>query len=273
VTLATAGGLSALIHGGHGIAVAEALTVSKGDFAITFAITALTCTTCTEAEFIESFALNLAGNQVFKGIFVGLTESERLNQARIYAIAYINSIKQTASYGKVVGKIGEFGNKVSGYWQLFLDKIKSLVQVTRAGNWGVFSKIKMKITTIDTDGWLMGKYVNGELQVIGKTNIAQKWDYIVKTDGQILVGRKHSWLSQGKDVLAAGELKYNNGKLVEISNASGHYLPSTSEASNFLRVFRTGGVNVDNATLTILKEDGTIFKQVSPTASDRLTYY
>ena len=134
MTLAAAGGLSALIHGGHGIAVAQALTVSKGDFAITFAITALTCTTCTEAEFIESFALNLAANQVFKGIFVGLTESERLNQARLYAIAYINSIKQTENYGRVVGKIGEFGNKVSGYWQPFFDKIKSLVQVSGAGN-------------------------------------------------------------------------------------------------------------------------------------------
>ena len=145
--------------------------------------------------------------------------------------------------------------------------------VQGAGNWSVFSKIKMKITSIDADGWLMGKYVNGELQVVGNTNVAQKWDYIVKADGQILVGRKHSWLSQGEDVLAAGELKYNNGKLVEISNSSGHYLPSTSEASNFLRVFRTGGVNVDNATLTILKEDGTIFKQISPTAGDRLTYY
>ena len=131
----------------------------------------------------------------------------------------------------------------------------------------------MKISTIDPDGWLMGKYVNSELQVVGNTNVAQKWDYIVKADGQILVGRKHSWLSQGESVLAAGELKYNNGKIVEISNASGHYLPSTDEASNFLRIFRQAGVKVDDATLTIFKSDGTIFKQVSPTAGDRLTYY
>jgi len=32
-------------------------------------------------------------------------------------------------------------------------------------------------------------------------------------------------------------------------------------------------VMVDDATLTILKSDGTIFKQISPTAGDRLTYY
>jgi len=68
-------------------------------------------------------------------------------------------------------------------------------------------------------------------------------------------------------------VKYNNGKLVQITNASGHYLPNTSETANFLKIFRKAGVKVDDATLTILKEDGTIFKQVSPTSSDRLTYY
>lgn len=87
------------------------------------------------------------------------------------------------------------------------------------------------------------------------------------------MGRKHSWLSQGEDVLAAGELKFNNGKLVEINNASGHYLPSTTEGSNFLRVFREAGVKVDDATLTIIKEDGTILKQISPTSGDRASYY
>jgi hypothetical protein len=140
-------------------------------------------------------------------------------------------------------------------------------------DWSIFSKINMKISSIDKDGWLMGKYVNGELKVLGNTNVAQKWDYIVTSDGQILVGRKHSWLSQGSDVLAAGELKYNNGKLVEISNASGHYRPTTDEASNFLKIFRQANVKVEDATLTILKSDGTIFKQVSPNAADRFIYY
>ncbi|MHA7831416.1 MAG: hypothetical protein ACX93O_09965 [Flagellimonas sp.] len=157
-----------------------------------------------------------------------------------------------------------------------LKSLKWLDDLTKQINnvaWNSFSRIKMKIPSVDINGWLMGKYIDGELQVIGNTNVAQKWDYIVKTDGQILVGRKHSWLSQGEDVLAAGELKFNNGKLVEINNASGHYMPSTDEASNFLRIFREAGVKVEDATLTILKSDGTIFKQISPTAKDRLTYY
>lgn len=60
----------------------------------------------------------------------------------------------------------------------------------------------------------LGKYENGKLNVFGNTKIAQKWDFIVKTNGEILVGRKHSWLSKGEDVLAAGELKFRDGVLV-----------------------------------------------------------
>ena len=118
----------------------------------------------------------------------------------------------------------------------------------------------------------MERYVNGKLEVIGKTKIAQKWDFIVTTKGEILVGRKHSWLSKGEDVLAAGEIKYNNGKLVEISNASGHYLPTIEETSNFLKIFKNAHVDIENVTLTILQKDGTIYKQILSKSKERILY-
>lgn len=134
--------------------------------------------------------------------------------------------------------------------------------------WNIFPKIKIK-GPIDKDGWLMGKYVNGNLEVVGNTQVAQEWDYVVTINREVLVGRKHSWLSKGEDVIAAGTLKYNNGKLVDISNASGHYLPTIEEASNFLRIFKKSGISIDDATLTILKEDGTIYKQIRPNSNER----
>lgn len=118
----------------------------------------------------------------------------------------------------------------------------------------------------------MGRYVNGKLEVLGNQKIAQKWDFIIKQNGEILVGRKHSWLSKGEDVLAAGELKFRNGNLVEINNASGHYLPTIEECSNFLRMFKKAGVDVNKATLTILKSDGNLFKQILPNSNARNTY-
>ena len=135
-----------------------------------------------------------------------------------------------------------------------------------------YYRIKIKNFNLSKDDWLMGRYINGKLEVVGKTKIAQKWDFIVTTKGEILVGRKHSWLSKGEDVLAAGEVKYRNGKLVEISNASGHYLPTIEESSNFLKIFKEVGVDIESATLTILQKDGTIYKQISPNSKERILY-
>ena len=55
----------------------------------------------------------------------------------------VSKFGQTTSYGSLVAKIGEFRNKVSAYWQPFLDKIKSLVQVSGAGRqtWNGFKNI------------------------------------------------------------------------------------------------------------------------------------
>jgi hypothetical protein len=128
---------------------------------------------------------------------------------------------------------------------------------TTATEWN-FSKIKMKITPMDNDGWLMGEYINGKLKIIDDKKKHQNWDYIIKTNGQILVGIKHSWLSKGEDVLAAGELKYNNKKysrLVEISNRSGHYLPSKEESLNFLRIFEQAGVKINGVKFTLLRRN------------------
>ena len=68
---------------------------------------------------------------------------------------------------------------------------------------GVFPRIKNKNPQLSTDGWLMGRYVEGNLEVVGNTQVGQTWDFIMTTNGEILIGRKHTWLSQGDDVLAA----------------------------------------------------------------------
>lgn len=150
--------------------------------------------------------------------------------------------------------------------------LKGLAISNKGTNLNDLPRIKMKNHSIDTDGTSMGRYVDGVLEINGNTQVAGKWDYIVKADGEILVGRKHSFLSQGSDVLAAGELKFNNGKLVDINNLSGHYLPDASETFNFLRIFKKQGVNVDDAFLSIYEGSGNIFRQVPPSSNFRKLY-
>ena len=203
---------------------------------------------------------------------LGLDNQARYNQGKLAFDAV--SMFFGAGEIKAATKSGRLIQTLSTNLKKLNPKViaKKLKHLPKKINWNKFPKIRIKDKNISKDGWLMGRYVNGKLEVIGKTKIAQKWDFIVTTKGEILVGRKHSWLSKGEDVLAAGEIKYNNGKLVEISNASGHYLPTIEETSNFLKIFKNAHVDIENVTLTILQKDGTIYKQILSKSKERILY-
>ncbi len=61
------------------------------------------------------------------------------------------------------------------------------------------------------------------------------YDYVVLEDGTLVVGKHtpnvgHANLAQGKPVKAAGMIKFQNGQVLYIDNASGHYLPIGGKA-------------------------------------------
>ncbi|GAA3589332.1 hypothetical protein GCM10022198_11490 [Klugiella xanthotipulae] len=60
------------------------------------------------------------------------------------------------------------------------------------------------------------------------SRVTTSFNYIVDTDGQLLIAGQrygHIDLSNGADVLAAGEFKLLDGTVIKINNASGHYKP------------------------------------------------
>lgn len=64
--------------------------------------------------------------------------------------------------------------------------------------------------------------------------------------------RGHSYLSRGQDVQAAGTMKINSqGIIRNITNESGHYRPNAAETSNFPKILKQNGFNVDNAWIRI----------------------
>ncbi|MGJ1265609.1 hypothetical protein ACR78F_03950 [Sphingobacterium spiritivorum] len=83
-------------------------------------------------------------------------------------------------------------------------------------------------------------------------------------DGKVLLGRKHTFLSNGDDVLAAGELKIRGGNVVGVNNASGHYQPNVAESNGFLNTLKELGVDVSKSHLSILDASGTVIKHVKP---------
>ncbi|MCX4353844.1 MAG: hypothetical protein OSJ60_19835, partial [Lachnospiraceae bacterium] len=80
----------------------------------------------------------------------------------------------------------------------------------------------------------------------------QEADFIIDMDGNLHIGRGHSYLANGNSVQAAGKMKVNSqGYIRNIINDSGHYQPTVSEALNYPNVLRSAGLNVDNAWIRV----------------------
>lgn len=99
--------------------------------------------------------------------------------------------------------------------------------------------------------------------------------YVISEDKKIYSGRgakyilHHSSFLAGGDVIAAGKLMTSNGKVIYISNNSGHYRPSAQYLLQAIRHFHDLGVLSPNAIVDFrhhgklgLKEGIEVLKQV-----------
>ncbi|NNM58348.1 MAG: hypothetical protein HKM04_00845 [Legionellales bacterium] len=62
--------------------------------------------------------------------------------------------------------------------------------------------------------------------------------YNLNSEPQLLCcndGKHHSYLANGKKVLAAGTIQFEQGELVQVTNNSGHYKPTDSEMLDFIK--------------------------------------
>ena len=79
---------------------------------------------------------------------------------------------------------------------------------------------------------------------------ARWFDYVVLEDnnlvlGERIVGQGHAHLAQGRDIRAAGQVQVSGGRIIQVDNASGHYLPSGSDTRHAaLEAFRAHGFQV-----------------------------
>ncbi len=86
--------------------------------------------------------------------------------------------------------------------------------------------------------------------ILLKQRGARWYDYVVRENGDLTIGERlpgqgHANLAQGQEVRAAGQVQVVAGKIVEIDNASGHYLPKGTNARRAaLEAFRASGFEV-----------------------------
>ena len=100
----------------------------------------------------------------------------------------------------------------------------------------------------------------------GKINIENgihNVDFVIDMDGNLRIGRGHSYLSGGQNVQAAGTIKVNSsGYIRNITNESGHFQPTVPEALNYPQIFKDIGLNVDNAWIRISEFDASVSNYV-----------
>lgn len=97
------------------------------------------------------------------------------------------------------------------------------------------------------------------------TSNATTWDgkksaiFVMDEQGNIFASKyqevglfHHSSLGQGLPVSMAGEIKVVNGVIVDISNQSGHYMPTPSFMNSAMNALRDQGVDLANANIRVL---------------------
>ena len=83
-------------------------------------------------------------------------------------------------------------------------------------------------------------------------NGIQEVDFVIDMDGNLHLGRGHSFLANGKNVQAAGQLKVNSqGYVRRIDNLSGHYSPNVEQGKLFPSVLNKAGIETKNAWLEL----------------------
>ncbi len=117
---------------------------------------------------------------------------------------------------------------------------------------------------IPTNGRIDGvaKIVDGRINIDKSISTNREIDFVIDKAGNLILGEKHQFLSNGKSVQAAGTMKVANGKVRKITNLSGHFRPTVEESRKFPEILRKMGLDLKNTHLELweykLNSDGLI---------------
>ncbi len=198
------------------------------------------------------FALLGSGvNATTRTLGVGrlMLSGQNLNRARL-----IYGLRAGLQNGPMIAKAG------SQFWaapivRTFLQSpqfaaLPPKVRAVAAPGTGVITN-KFPNEALPTDGKIFGQasISNGKISLSGR-QLPRDVDFVVTTDGRLILGRRHHLLGDRGDVLAAGQMKLNGrGAVRQVDNLSGHYRPTLKEAEAFPDIFRSLGIDLSHTRL------------------------
>ncbi|MEL7264730.1 MAG: Hint domain-containing protein [Planctomycetota bacterium] len=102
------------------------------------------------------------------------------------------------------------------------------------------SPITRKNSTLSSDAFrLSSEVVDDVVRINGKPANGAA-DFVITKSGELRFGRRHLELSDEADsVFAAGEVFFENGKIVAINRESGHFRPSAADLDRAAEFFRS----------------------------------
>jgi len=115
-------------------------------------------------------------------------------------------------------------------------------------------------TTPQTDGSFGSRSFsldNGKINLTSRSVTNGTFDFVVTTNGTLVIGNGHYNLSGGASVVkAAGQISLYRGKVTNINNSSGHYQPSVEQGKKFGQTLKEAGVDVNGANLNLYNKEG-----------------
>lgn len=112
----------------------------------------------------------------------------------------------------------------------------------------ITNKFPMEAMPIDGKN-IPFQIIDGKIKGVGGQ---RQFDFVVTKNNQLIIGKKHHYLGQAQDVLAAGQMRLNGqGQIRGIDNLSGHYKPTLQESLEFPTILKNTGVDLSGATLDI----------------------
>jgi hypothetical protein len=109
---------------------------------------------------------------------------------------------------------------------------------------------------LDPKGKIFGQVevVDGKVTLKDGGKVPSEVDFVITTDNRLIIGSKHTTLSNNADVLAAGQMKINGqGKIKRIDNKSGHFRPTVQESSRVPTLFREMGLDITGSNIQLYR--------------------
>lgn len=138
------------------------------------------------------------------------------------------------------------GIKVSPEWLNDIKLVTAEVTSPQYSGSGKFGSFEIRLNEGKIERYMVDDSGNGSWENLNASTLDDV-NFVITTDGKLRIGHGHYNLSgEATSVISPGKMQIVDGKVTEISNFSGHYLPGNQNLHDVEKVFKKLGVTSDD---------------------------